>query len=151
MLLSELFDMDGDYKVLKEIAIRLGAKTNPSLTAFMEDFVSSTQAHPAYSTGRIYKGVAIDLSIFNLRIHIGDIQNPNPKNGAGTVAMKFLCDLADKHQVRMDLTAEAYLGDGGDTLSTKGLVGWYKKFGFHIDPTKEATSDDGVFMIRDPK
>lgn len=45
--------------------------------------------------------------------------------GGGALAMKMLCELADKHGVSLYLYAKGY-----DTVPTKKLVEFYKRFGF---------------------
>lgn len=51
-------------------------------------------------------------------------------DGAGTIAMKWLCALADEHDVVLILVAGSGPGGRMKTLPTRVLQAFYKRFGF---------------------
>lgn len=124
-------------------------QNDPALDNFMADYEAATAEHPFDWRSRIFNNEAtFDVSPFGGVIHLGDIRALNPRNGAGTRALKFLCDLADKHGVTLQGTAKAY---DKDRMSTRQLLDWYRKFGFVEDPDSYGSDEDGFDIIRKPK
>jgi hypothetical protein len=108
-----------------------------SLNNFLTDFVAGTdpmssEAHR--SRERIFQG--------SVELHVGERSYLQPRarlvwiysnimqrnQGKASSAMQWLTDLADKHGVDLDLTAEP---QGG--LSKNELRRWYMRHGFTFD------------------
>lgn len=108
-----------------------------SLNNFLTDFVAGTdpmfsEAHR--SRERIFQG--------SVELHVGERSYLQPRarlvwiysnimqrnQGKASSAMQWLTDLADKHGVDLDLTADP---QGG--LSKNDLRRWYKRHGFTFD------------------
>lgn len=124
------------------------------LTAFMEDLYSKTHPHP-FIRGQRLTGephAIIECDPFDGAISVKTIQALEPRKGAGTEAMNLVCALADKHGVRLTLTAMAYLKgpEKATRLSTSQLRSWYGRFGFYDDEDFEGDDRSGYDMIRDP-
>ena len=89
-------------------------------------------------------------------IYISRIESEEPpRSGAGTLGLRFLTDLADKHGVKLFLSA-AYLGDESE-FSDADLVSWYTRYGF-VEKGREKFDLDGVgdnrwstIMVREPR
>lgn len=130
---------------MEEAVIKLRGFGSASNTEeFMEDWENITEEHPWTPNMRVFNdAVMVKLVKWGGAIHIEDIQSHegNPK-GEGSKALQAICDLADKHHVTLDLTAQ---GDRG--TPTEALVKWYTRFGFTI------TADDerGPDMERKPR
>ena len=112
--------------------------------AFMDDFWAMSQGNPFGGRDRIFGGTMTELSIFDGHIHISSINSFDKGTGQGSIALKRLTHLADKHGVSMTLTARPY-GDGGG-LKAKHLKSWYKRHGFREREGFEGDED----MIRMP-
>jgi hypothetical protein len=64
------------------------------------------------------------------RVHLALIMALHKGRGDGGRALRWICALADRHQV----TLVGHIERGGDTgLSTRELRRWYKRHGFHCD------------------
>lgn len=72
--------------------------------------------------GRDYGGKGV--------IDLDWIMSLTPRDGAGTIALKWLCALADEHDVVLILHAGAGPHARVKTLPTRTLVRFYKRFGF---------------------
>lgn len=121
-------------RILEEMVT---SSTNNS-SEFMDDFFSMSQPHPLDRNERLIGYVSVGLRFWDGMIWISIIQNHGEK-GAASRVMKALCDLADKHGLRMGLSPEPF-GPGG--LSKRALTGWYKSLGF---------ISKGDRMVREPK
>jgi 8-oxo-dGTP pyrophosphatase MutT (NUDIX family) len=104
------------------------ANQDPALGQFMKEFYSQTYANPLNSGERVWK----DLAAFTCRpfdgtIHVNSIRSFEKSKGVGSEALKFLCALADKHKVKVQLVAKQY---GNEGLTTSQLVAWYSRYGF---------------------
>lgn len=132
------------HEITNEITIKLGGMT-PSADSpaqkFLDELDSITQESPFNHRQRILGSAKVEVrGLGNTTVRLSDIQGSG--SGSGTQALRVLCDLADKYDVTIKLTADGY----ADT-STDVLVAWYKKHGFH-----EMDEVDGaVDMMRDPK
>lgn len=134
--------------LVENYVIKLGS--NPAkekLQAFMADYEENTGEHPLDRGARLLSNASIEVSAFDGMIHISDVRALQPRQGGGTEAMTFLCRLADKHDVKMHLTAKAYQDD---RMSTAQLKSWYERFGFHEDEDSFGDDEEGWDMIRYP-
>ena len=112
--------------------ITLGKPKVDKTKEFIEDFFDNTQEHPFNRKARIYGDAVIEIYPVGNEIHLSDILSIQPKSGAGTKAVRFLTALADKHSVKLSLTAKAYSRDKNYVTDTEQLARWYKKLGFEI-------------------
>lgn len=134
--------------LIESYVIKLGS--NPAkekLQAFMAEYEENTGEHPLDRGARLLSNASIEVSSFDGMIHISDVRALTPQQGGGTEAMNFLCDLADKHGVKMHLTAKAY-SEG--RMSTAQLKDWYERFDFHEDEDSFGDDHEGWDMIRYP-
>ena len=100
----------------------------------------------------------IDAKYFDGALHISDVMAIEGRQGGGTEAMNLLCQLADKHNVKITLTAKAYTNDPAH-MSTPQLKKWYERFGFQVEedfwedgePMYRGDDGDGWDMVRYPK
>ena len=68
------------------------------------------------------------------------------KLGIGTIAMNWVCDLADKHQVEIRIGVQPFNASVG--MNKARLIKWYRKFGFKQLPLKDYSRGQ---MYRLPK
>ncbi len=133
--------------------IKLGhvpkADSDAALEAFLDDFFEQTKDHPFLRNGSVWKdSVVFEVSKFDGKIHLGFIQTLYKKQGHANEAMKWITELADKHQVTMDLYPQPVGTDKGMTdgkrniMSRNELVRFYAKFGF---------VQKGADMVRKPR
>jgi len=116
--------------------IKLRGNSNQNTKPFMAEFIESTTESPL-GKGRLYGDVLLDVSEFGGEIHVSDINAIGEKaKGSGTKALKFLTDLADKHNVRLSGEAKAYSRDTDHIQNSERLVQWYLKHGFHSNGNK---------------
>lgn len=113
----------------------------------MRDFEDMTEPHPFDNRKRILNDVMIELGPFGHNIHITDIVSMKPGQGHGSVALRKINDLADKHDLSIDLTAKAY---SDDRMSTSQLRKWYKRHGFFDDEDTYGDDYEGYDMKRVP-
>lgn len=128
------------------------------LDAFMEELWAATRSHPFARGMRIWGDMEKDAvgieaeEYWGTEIHLKSIMTFSDKNaGSASKALRFLCDLADKHQVLLTLTVSPIKNAGsanGKSLTATQLKNWYKKNGFV--PTKKFNVD-GKKMERQPK
>lgn len=133
---------------VNENVIKLGSKSSPGLQAFMADYVENTSEHPINHRARLLNNAAMEVSAFDGMIHISDILALQP--GGGRAALELLCNLADKHGVKMSLTAKSYDTQRA-TLDTSQLKAWYERHGFVEDEDTFGDDDEGYDMIRWPQ
>jgi hypothetical protein len=125
------------------------AKKSPDTKGFMKEFTESTGDHPFDNYSRILGRTTVELSPFGKdTIHLSDIRSLEPKSGAGTEAIKYLTELADAYNVKIQGDAKAYLNDKKYVTSSKKLADWYKKNGFKIGRGNE---DEGYPITYSPK
>lgn len=127
-------------------------------TKFFDEFYANTQDHPMLPDGeRLIMFSENDFAMVTLRssiddrksmVHMEDIRSPIPQKGLGSRALKWLCDLADKHGVTLEGTAKAYRDGDGGTLKNKDLVAWYKRNGFTIG---RGDAYEGWSIVRKPR
>jgi hypothetical protein len=136
---------------MREIMKLVEAKVAANVEAFMNEYYEATSDHPFSRNARVFNNTsALEVRPFGNGVHISDVLALEKRKGAGKQAMQFLCVLADKHAVTLDLTAKAYLDkrSSPETMGTKELKNWYVKLGF----VSQGGSDlDGYDMERKPK
>lgn len=119
------------------------ASRNMSNDAFIQEYLESTDAHPLFRLGRIWRDrVAFDVEIFDGAVHLDFIIALNRGRGDGHAALVWLCELADKHGCTIKGTIRP-CGRGRPRLNTDQLRQWYKRHGFTI-------AKSGRHMIRQP-
>jgi hypothetical protein len=133
-----------------ETAIKLGGlpPDNPALAAFLKEFDKGTTPNPFQPRMRVWKdSVGVELGRFSGMIHISSIMSFIEKNaGQASACLKWICDLADKHQVKLDLTVSPIKNAGareGKSLTKPQLTAWYTRAGF--------VKGRGDAMQRDPR
>lgn len=122
------------------------------LDAFIKDFQAATRQHPFARHLDLWGSddqlVGFEVSKFDGKIHLGAIMSFVEKGaGHASAAMKWFTDLADKHNVAIELTVKPIPGAGATnkkSLTKSQLKNWYSKFGF-----MKSGGDD--YMIRQPK
>ena len=120
-----------------EEVIKLSGFKNTDTQSFMDEFADATSRSPI-GKGRLYGNVLIDLSPFSGEIRLSDIKAAAGKGkGDGTKALKFITGLADKHNVVLSGTAQAYDRAHKQVQDTDRLVSWYSKHGFDIGSKDE--------------
>ena len=115
--------------------------------AFMRDFHSLTDANPPIHGERIYSKAkaiaAIELRVFDRAIVLSSIRTFERRKGYGSMALDWLCTLADKHGVAITGTAQPYdsriINDGKSggepkksILEDAQLKAWYVRHGFKV-------------------
>lgn len=122
--------------LIKELleAIKLSAKDSKELDAFLEEFRAETTAHPFDRRIRIWKdSVGLEVSKFGGSITLDAIMSFLKKGeGEASKALKWVCDLADKHKVDIELIVKPIPNAGakGKNLTKAQLTSWYQRHGF---------------------
>jgi hypothetical protein len=97
---------------------------------FLAELWSTTQKNWLNPRQRIIAGAGVECvpSVHDRAnaIHISDIVAAKPGQGAGRKALAHLLALADKHGVRLELTAKAYVKG---RMTSKQLHDWYARLG----------------------
>lgn len=103
-----------------------------NVAAFMQDYEKGTTRNPLEKKARIYSdNVSLTVVPWDNRIHLSDIHTFGDKGaGYGSNALKFLTNLADKHDVEIGGFAIPYSEHGKGKKDL--LHNWYKKHGFEI-------------------
>jgi GNAT superfamily N-acetyltransferase/2'-5' RNA ligase len=81
------------------------------------------------------------------RLRLRAIRSLQPRQGAGSQALKAITAIADKHGVEIELTASPY-GPEADRLDKDTLQAWYRKNKFEDEPGYDPTLG---YMVRQPK
>ncbi len=89
----------------------------------------------------------LHLRVWDEYLHIQSVQALDPGLG-GSVALRQLCDLADKFGVWLHLVATPFGMDKRYIKRARKLVQWYEHFGFK---RKDSKMMRGVAMIRAPR
>jgi hypothetical protein len=113
---------------------------------FRNEFFLGTHPNPLCHVEQIWKGaVALRLYVpWNCgQCFITRIRSLEPGQGNASQALKWLCDLADKHQIKLYLRVEPF-GDKPH-MTKPQLKAWYKRNGFVL------TGDLKDEMAREPK
>lgn len=134
-----------DYLIEAKVSIRNNGvegetpeekqKRASALDAFLKEFDAATTPHPWHGRMSIWQdSVGIELSKWQGMIHISSIMSFAKKNdGNASKALKWLCELADKHSVKMDLEVSPVKNAGareGKSLNKTELKSWYKRNDF---------------------
>lgn len=142
-------DLDKN-EVVEPPVIMLGS--NPAKAkcmAALDEWHEITHEHPLNRSARLTDNAAVEVSYFDGALHLSDVAAIGvPRSGGGTQALQMLCDLADKHGVKITLTAKAYTENH---MSTRQLKKWYERFGFHEDEDSFGDEYDGYDMLRYPR
>ena len=113
-----------------------GGKSTPATDGFMKDYNAGTTPNPLDDKSRVRMNESLNTSddFGNIEIsQAGDgialnhIQASRPGKGTGSNSLKYITDLADKHQVPITLTA---MESGSKSLPQAELVKWYERNGF---------------------
>lgn len=120
-------------RIFEVMKISTGGDKN--LTDFMTEFREQTQRNPFLPRMGIWKeSIGLEVSPFAGRIHLSSIMSFMKKNaGDASAALKWLCALADKHQVTLELMVKPIKNAGareGKNLNKAQLTAWYKRNGF---------------------
>lgn len=121
-------------------AIAIGKKEeDPAVKAMLDEWWKATQPHPFDRRLRIWND-AIGLWLRpgeDKEAELMTIMTFVDKNqGEGSKALKWVCDLADKHGVDLTLNVSPIKNAGsrtGKNLNKKELTSWYAKNGFVKD------------------
>lgn len=136
-------------------AIRIRSNAGGKLGDFMEEYYELTEPHP-FGNARIYQNTMLEVYPFNGMIHLSAIVTTQPRSGAGTNAMKFLMELANKHRVKIDIEAKPFSKNNEHIRDMEQLVRWYMRLGFRItddlvDDPSDLEGIEGVNMTYFPK
>lgn len=112
--------------------------TRKRINEFFKAYISHTALSPTDREQRLWpletKDVGLDLLRGQESVHIGYIVSLSPhKTGAGSFALKWLCNLADTHNVVLELVVANPSGKNAK-LSKAELTNWYKRNGFSGEP-----------------
>lgn len=141
-------DKSGEVKKAeKPIKLTLGGgkKPPPAALKFMEEFHAATEHNGIDDRlGRVHANEALiaaepmpEFWHAHPTVHVGWLQALQEGHGAGTRAMQFVTQLADKHGVRLELSAGSNRG-GFNTAPKKFLRSFYAKHGFAASPRQGA-------------
>ena len=128
-----------------------GRKEDENVKAMLDEYWSGTQPHPFDRHLRIWGDdnnmVGVTLySVGTSEVHLSTIMTFSDKNsGSGSKALKWICDLADKHGVKLTLSVSPIKNAGsrnGKDLNKRQLTAWYAKYGF--------VKQHGDEMFREP-
>ena len=125
---------------INEITLRGHGGDRKRVENAVAEFLRKTKPHPMDNKASIVGNAVMHISPSGDGIHVHDIYSLDKGSGAGTKAMEFLVDIADKHEVKIHLFADGY----SDT-SSSDLRRWYSRFGFV--PNRQDPSE----MVRPPK
>jgi hypothetical protein len=140
-------DKSGEVKK-SEKTIKLtggGKKPPPAALKFMEEFHAATEHNGIDDRlGRVHANESLiaaepmpEFWHAHPTVHVGWLQALQEGHGAGTRAMQFVTQLADKHGVRLELSAGSNRG-GFNTAPKKFLRTFYAKHGFAASPRQGA-------------
>jgi len=127
--------------VTKQQAVAYVPKHSPeALVGFMREFWEGTISHPFSGHERLWvegwKPVAaFEVKPFDGRIDLGCIRTFERRKGHGTRALKWLCQLADKHVVTIVGEIKP-VGVERPRLGVAELRQWYKRHGFEVTGRK---------------
>jgi hypothetical protein len=119
---------------------------NAKVEAMLNEFIATTQPNPV-GNGRVLtlgKDAWVLLhacAVHGERVWLKEVRTLlNFRQGQGSKAMEYLCALADKHGVVLQLTPKQIVKGLG--MTTARLKKWYPRFGFE---------PNGEWMYRNPK
>lgn len=136
--------------MLVEQVIKMRRAPAGNANAFIQDFVGMSDDHPFAHRQRIVGGAAMEVGTMNHdqnRVYVHDVMTLEPQKGHASKAVSLLINLANKHQVTLELFAKAYAKDSRYVTRTDQLVRWYQKLGFTVKNPKQLKHfEDGVEM-----
>lgn len=111
---------------------------------FMDDLESISHSHPLDPKARILHNCSVLIFPLdgNTKIHISSMDSLI--RGSGSLALREICDLADRYGLDISLVALGY-----SITPTDRLVTWYSRYGFV--KTGMGSRKDGYRMIRKAK
>ena len=111
-----------------------------SVRAFMEEYRAGTESitHSRFWS----KCVNISIAPHRTWVTLCRIEALNAGCGDGSRALNWLCQLADKHRVRISGIADPF---GSRFLELDKLLDWYVRHGFEVLVT------DSYYIDREPK
>lgn len=121
---------------LQEAKLELKSGGNKAaLDAFMDEFRQNTYPNPFDPSMRVHNdSVGLSVRPWNGHIHLSFIVSFDKKeSGNASKSLKWITELADKHDVKMDLEVAPVKTAGskdGKSLTKTQLKSWYKRFGF---------------------
>jgi hypothetical protein len=93
--------------------------------------------------------VLVEIAVFDGGLSLGLIKTPDGmrRKGLGTRAMKEICEIADRHQVKITGSVTPTLSPHERKAMSKAqLHKWYAKFGFEREPyTHVDKLSDNIF------
>jgi GNAT superfamily N-acetyltransferase len=100
---------------------------------FIAEFIATTWANPFNNRERVlFQAAAIALMIYgDDHIEIRCIRSLHRNQGFGSMAIDWLCKLADKYGVELTGAIEP-CGDIRPRLGVRQLVSWYRRHGFTV-------------------
>jgi hypothetical protein len=108
-------------------------------TAFMQEWIEGSHAHPFDDRQRLRRNVGIEMSPWQGmdQVHLSSIISYGSKGkGEASELMREITQMADEHGVAIDLNAKPIpdAGAKGKGLTKAQLVAWYKRHGFKQSP-----------------
>jgi GNAT superfamily N-acetyltransferase len=125
-------------------------KYGAAAEAFLRDLFDASYPNPLNPRERIFAGIEVTVEVSPLRggVHLDEVRALRPGKGAGTKAMRFLAELADKHGVTMTLFPMPF---GDQKMDTDDLVRFYRKHGFRFESEEGDEEEADIDMIRFPR
>lgn len=115
---------------LSRLAVRTSKENPDKVSAFMQEFRSQTLTEK--DGLRLWQGkvgfLLTEAFAEPNTIHVRVVWSFVREQGWGSKAMKWLCDLADKYGITLQLQARSMLKQ---TLDDEELHAWYGRFGFN--------------------
>ncbi|RLD65623.1 MAG: hypothetical protein DRI98_14550, partial [Bacteroidetes bacterium] len=116
---------------------------------FMADYEAGTTPNPLDDKARLYGNVKISLSPMSGGVRLSDINAAGARVGDGSKALKFLISLADKHDINIMGTAQAYSASPDEKeQESDRLLRWYHKHGVG---NADNSGDEGYEMVYTPR
>ena len=128
-----------------------GSDSNTSVANAIQDINEKFPQDPNNPAQRVLMSEGKPVVTFEIapregRLRLKTITATEPRSGAGSLVLRRLTRIADKHAVTMELTSSPY-GEEKDRISHEKLQAWYQDHGF-----KPETGYDPAlgYMIREP-
>jgi GNAT superfamily N-acetyltransferase len=116
----------------------------PQVEAMLSDYIDGTLENPI-GNGRVLGWALVDLRPAGEHVWLKEIRALEFRQGHGTAALKSVCELADRHQVALELDAHRIVAiDKKVGMTTTQLRRWYQRFGF-------VRHGNNVHMRREPQ
>jgi GNAT superfamily N-acetyltransferase len=126
-------------------------KISPEVEAFLRDLYEASYPNALSSdpSSRILANAKARVEVTPMHggVHIDELEAGSRGQGAGTEAMRFLTELADKHGVSLFLQAHPF---GDERMSLEALERFYRRHGFRSDD-EEDNDDEATAMHRWPR